>query len=141
MKILPTEVRFFSLMITVLVLSVTACQKEVVSADLADEIIGAYQGEYREGEDGFTVIVSNVAGTATKTSPESFDMELELVPGIFSVDFSAQMETSTTFTVEEFELDGDMLEGEGAFEGNVLEIFFYEAGTMKSYGSYVAEKQ
>ncbi|KAA3626276.1 MAG: hypothetical protein DWQ02_20545 [Bacteroidetes bacterium] len=141
MKTLSTEARLFLLLITMFVLSVSACQKEVISADLADEIIGSYEGEYREGEDGFTVIVSNVIGTATKTSSESIEMELELVPGIFTLDFSAQMETSTTFVVEEFELDGDMLEGEGVLEENILEISFYEAGTLKPYGSYVAEKQ
>lgn len=141
MKILPTEIRLFSLLMTMIVLFLTACQKEDTSVDLSDEIIGTYQGEYREGEDGFTVIVSNVIGTATKTSSASFDMELELVPGIFSVNFSAQMESSTNFLIEGFDLDGDLLEGEGVFDGNVLEISFYEAGTMKAYGSYVAQKQ
>jgi hypothetical protein len=121
--------------------TLASCQKEEPINDLTLEIAGTYQGEYREGEEDFTVIVSNVTGTATKTTDDTFDMELALVPGLFSLEFTAQMLTTTTFSVQEFELDGDLLEGQGVLEGTILNVAFFEAGTSKAYGSYIAQKK
>ncbi len=141
MKIFNTRITFFYLSVLTFVFLLSGCQKETPAKDLTLEIIGTYQGEYREGAQDFTVIVSNVKGTAIKRPENAFEMELELVPGLFSVHFTAQMLTATTFAVQEFELDGDLLEGQGKLEGNTLNIAFSETGTTKAYGSYVAQKQ
>jgi hypothetical protein len=141
MKIFYTKTNFFYLSVVTLAFFLPGCQKETPAKDLTLEIVGTYNGEYREGEQGFTVIVSNVKGTAFKSAENTFDMELELVPGLFSVHFSAQMLTPATFSVQQFDLDGDLLEGQGMLEGNTLNITFFETDTTKAYGSYVAQKQ
>lgn len=133
--------RFLSALLVVLFFSFSSCQKEETIPGLTEKILGVYQGEYREGDEDFTVIVSNVTGTASKLSDEQFYMQLELVPGVFSVDFTGDMQSASTFIIHEFELDGDLLQGEGLLEGNLLEISFFESGTEKTYASYVAMKQ
>lgn len=141
MKILDTKIGFFSMVIALFLIGFNACQKEAPSNDLTVDITGAYNGEYREGDENFTVIVSNVVATASRNSDNTFGMEMELVPGVFTVPFTAEMQSKTAFTVNAFDLDGDSLEGAGTLEGNLLKIFFFEAGTSKAYGSYIAQKQ
>ena len=141
MKTFYLQFNFFSALFLLILLSFVSCQKEELAPDLTEKIIGVYQGEYREGDQDFTVIVSNVTGAVSKRSEEQFHMELELVPGVFSVDFTGQMQSASAFNIYEFELDGDFLEGQGVLEGNLLEISFFESGTEKRYGSYIAIKQ
>ncbi len=141
MKIFDTKINFFFLLAAVVLIGFSSCHKEEQSDDLTVDIVGDYNGEYREGDSSFTIIVSNVAATISKNSDKEFDMEMELVAGLVIVRFSADMLSKSSFTVNAFELDGDRLEGEGTLEGNLLDISFYEEGTSKPYASYIAEKQ
>jgi hypothetical protein len=141
MKIFDTGIKFFALLMLAFLITNTSCQKEEQNDDLTQGVIGNYNGEYREGDGSFTVIVSNVTASVSKTSENSFDVEMELIPGLVVVDFSAEMQSENRFTVNAFLLDGDELEGEGTLDGNILDISFFEKGTTKLYSSYIAEKQ
>lgn len=141
MKIFNANIKFLTLLTALILISFSACQKESEVNDLTVEITGDYIGEYREGEDGFTVIVSNVESTAAKDSDDSFSMEMELVAGLVFVNFDAELRDKNNFTIQPFDLDGNVLEGEGSLQEGMLEIVFYEEGTENQYATYIAQKQ
>ncbi len=141
MKNFNTSIKFLTLLMAFFCINFSACQKEAESNDLTIDVVGEYNGEYREGEGGFTVIVGNVVATVTKNSDSAFAMKMELVTGLVIVNFTADMQDKNNFTINSFELDGDTLEGNGTLDGSLLEISFYEEGTQKQYATYIAEKQ
>lgn len=139
---MKTFTRMLMLFAVISAVTLTSCSKDEEEApDMTTKVSGEYQGTYKEGEGGSFITFEEIDATITKVSSNEIKVKLDVFPGITS-EFNATMDTETTFTVPEFKLGDETMEGSGSVQNeNSLDITLDGVSTTGYQITYVAERK
>ena len=126
---------------SVLAISFAACDKAGTGGDdLTVQVVGDYLGDYVEFDGSSSVTISDVETTITRASNTKINVLMELIPGLVSLQFTADMDDETSFTIPSFTYDVFNLEGDGSFANDVVTINLREVGSVDAFATYTGGK-
>ena len=114
---------FFLLSITAMITTGCGNDDEDNTPDLTAQATGTYIGTYEEGDASSSLEFEDVEVQVTRTSNSAINIKMIVIPGLAETDFQATMDTETTFTVTEFALPDQNVQGTGSIQNeNTLEL-------------------
>ena len=141
---MKTFTRMLMLFTVISAITFTSCSKDDKPSepDMTTKVSGEYQGTYKEGEGGSFITIDEIDATITKVSSSEIKVIIEVFPGLASAEFNATMDTDTTFTVPEFQLNDERLQGEGSIQNeNSLNITLEGVSSADYQITYIAERK
>lgn len=135
---------FFLLILAIGIFTTSCGDNEDPEPDQTTQATGTYEGTYEEGESGSSISIDEVDAVVTKKSSSEIDISLQVIPGLASAEFSATMDSETTFTIPQFTLNDEELQGSGSImNDNTLDIKLTGAGASSpEYEiTYVGERK
>jgi hypothetical protein len=99
------------------------------SKDQTTQVVGTYNGDYVETTDGSSVSGEDITTLITKVSDDEIRVVIQVLPGVASVAFNANMTDETNFTAPKFTLFDSEFQGTGSLTGSSLSIDLDKVGT------------
>jgi len=122
-------------------IALTSCSKDDDEVDMTTQVVGDYNGDYKEGESGSSITIEDVDVKITKVSGSEIKVKIIVIPVLAETEFNATMDSETTFTVPDFELPDGPINGTGSLQNdNTLNLDLSAVNSANEI-TYTGERQ